>query len=71
MRPFFVCVGSFAIAPWNAPLTLAMRAIGFPLMCGNAVVLKTSELSPRTQAIAIEAFAEVRLVSALSPSSSK
>jgi acyl-CoA reductase-like NAD-dependent aldehyde dehydrogenase len=34
------------IAPWNAPVILATRAIAMPLACGNTVVLKASELSP-------------------------
>lgn len=48
----------FAMAPWNAPVALTMRAIAFPLLCGNTIVLKASELSPRTQAICVESFAE-------------
>jgi acyl-CoA reductase-like NAD-dependent aldehyde dehydrogenase len=36
-----------AIAPWNAPLILGVRAIAMPLACGNTVVLKASELCPR------------------------
>ena len=37
-----------AIAPWNASLTLAGRAIAGPLALGNTVVLKPSEESPST-----------------------
>jgi acyl-CoA reductase-like NAD-dependent aldehyde dehydrogenase len=37
-----------AIAPWNASLTLAGRAIVGPLALGNTVVLKPSEESPYT-----------------------
>ncbi len=37
-----------SIAPWNAPLVLAMRAVAFPVAYGNTVVLKASELSPAT-----------------------
>ncbi|MGV1988217.1 aldehyde dehydrogenase [Agrobacterium sp. 22-221-1] len=40
-----VCVG---IAPWNAPVILGTRAIATPLACGNTVVLKASEMCPRT-----------------------
>src|SRR5713226_4767254 len=29
-----------AIAPWNAPVILAVRSIAVPLICGNSVVLK-------------------------------
>ena len=35
-----------AIAPWNAALILPMRSIVAPLLFGNTVVLKPSELSP-------------------------
>ena len=44
------------IAPWNAPVILATRAIATPLACGNTVVLKGSELSPRTHGLIIEAL---------------
>jgi acyl-CoA reductase-like NAD-dependent aldehyde dehydrogenase len=46
------------IAPWNAPIILGVRAIATPLACGNAVILKASELCPRTHQLIIEAFAE-------------
>ncbi|MBW8745044.1 MAG: aldehyde dehydrogenase [Sphingomonas sp.] len=44
------------IAPWNAPIILAVRAIAVPLACGNTVILKASEVCPRTHAIIVEAF---------------
>jgi acyl-CoA reductase-like NAD-dependent aldehyde dehydrogenase len=34
------------IAPWNASLLLGMRAVATPIACGNAAILKASELSP-------------------------
>ncbi|KMU89076.1 salicylaldehyde dehydrogenase [Coccidioides immitis H538.4] len=37
-----------SIVPWNAPFPLGLRAILLPLMAGNTVVLKASELSPKT-----------------------
>jgi acyl-CoA reductase-like NAD-dependent aldehyde dehydrogenase len=46
------------IAPWNAPIILGVRAIAVPLACGNAVILKASELCPRTHSLIIQAFAE-------------
>jgi len=46
------------IAPWNAPIILAVRAIATPLACGNTVILKASELCPRTHGLVIEAFVE-------------
>ncbi len=44
------------IAPWNAPIILAVRAVATPLACGNTVVLKGSENCPRTHQLIIEAF---------------
>jgi benzaldehyde dehydrogenase (NAD) len=46
------------IAPWNAPIILAVRAIATPLACGNTVILKASEICPRTHALIVEAFIE-------------
>ena len=40
-----------AIAPWNAPMILGVRAVAMPLACGNTVVLKASEECPRTHRI--------------------
>jgi acyl-CoA reductase-like NAD-dependent aldehyde dehydrogenase len=47
-----------AMAPWNAPVILGIRSIATPLACGNTVVMKTSELCPRTHALIIEAVAQ-------------
>jgi benzaldehyde dehydrogenase (NAD) len=49
------------IAPWNAPVILAVRAIATPLACGNTVVLKGSEISPATHGLIIEALQEAGL----------
>lgn len=49
------------IAPWNAPVILAVRAIAVPLACGNTVVLKGSELSPMTHGLIIQALQEAGL----------
>ncbi|KAK0192054.1 Aldehyde/histidinol dehydrogenase [Armillaria mellea] len=51
----------FGIAPWNAPIILTLRAIAVPILCGNTVVLKSSELSPRSQFIVAELFQEAGL----------
>ena len=51
------------IAPWNAPVILAVRAIALPLACGNTVVLKGSEVSPATHGLIIEALQEAGLPS--------
>ncbi|MEM9632073.1 MAG: aldehyde dehydrogenase [Pseudomonadota bacterium] len=42
-QPVGVLVG---MAPWNAPIILAVRAFAMPIACGNAVVLKGSEKCP-------------------------
>ena len=46
------------IAPWNAPIILGVRAIAVPLACGNTVILKASEICPRTHSLIVEAFQE-------------
>ena len=38
---------------------MAIRAIAIPLICGNTVVLKSSEQCPRTNATIVELFEEV------------
>jgi len=38
-----------SFVPWNAPVILAARAIVHPLAAGNTVIVRTSEVSPRTQ----------------------
>jgi benzaldehyde dehydrogenase (NAD) len=53
--PAGVVVG---IAPWNAPVILSARAIAMPLAFGNTVVLKASELCPRTHAHVAAAVAD-------------
>ena len=52
-QPAGVVVG---IAPWNAPVILGTRALAMPLACGNTVVLKASELCPRTHAEIVRAL---------------
>jgi acyl-CoA reductase-like NAD-dependent aldehyde dehydrogenase len=44
------------IAPWNAPVILGVRAVATPLACGNTVVLKASEMCPRTHRLIGDAF---------------
>jgi vanillin dehydrogenase len=46
-QPAGVVVG---IAPWNAPVILGTRAVASPLAYGNTMVLKASEICPRTHA---------------------
>ena len=49
----------FAVSPSNSPLLLVSRAILIPIACGNTVVLKSSEYSPRCAGIVVEALHEV------------
>ncbi|MEX3846124.1 aldehyde dehydrogenase [Paraburkholderia sp. BR10882] len=49
------------LAPWNAPVILAVRAIALPLACGNTVVLKGSEICPATHGLIIAAMLEAGL----------
>ena len=58
MKPRGVCLG---IAPWNAPVILGTRAVAMPLACGNAVVLKSSELCPALHRLIGQCFAEAGL----------
>lgn len=50
-----------SMAPWNAPIILATRAIAVPLACGNTVVLKASEQCPRTHGLIVQAFVDAGL----------
>ena len=55
------CGVVLGIAPWNAPVILATRALALPLACGNTVVLKGSELCPVTHGLIVEALQEAGL----------
>jgi benzaldehyde dehydrogenase (NAD) len=50
-----------AMAPWNAPVILGVRAIATPLACGNTVVFKGSENCPHTHLLIAQAFQEAGL----------
>jgi acyl-CoA reductase-like NAD-dependent aldehyde dehydrogenase len=50
-----------AIAPWNAPVILSTRSIATPLAFANTVVLKASELCPRTHAAVVHALLDAGL----------
>ncbi|WP_238380969.1 aldehyde dehydrogenase family protein [Alkalilacustris brevis] len=57
-QPVGVVLG---IAPWNAPVILGVRAIAAPLALGNTVVLKASEMCPRTHSLIVECLLEAGL----------
>jgi salicylaldehyde dehydrogenase len=50
-----------SIVPWNGPVVLAARAIAYPLVCGNTVIFRASEASPRTHELVAEAVIEAGL----------
>jgi vanillin dehydrogenase len=54
-QPAGVVVG---MAPWNAPVILATRAVATPLAYGNTVVFKASEQCPRTHAAVVRAIVD-------------
>ena len=51
----------FSMAPWNGAGVLAARAIAYPIVCGNTVVFRASETSPRSHAIIAETLYEAGL----------
>ncbi|OAA66954.1 Succinate-semialdehyde dehydrogenase [Niveomyces insectorum RCEF 264] len=50
-----------AVSPWNVPVGLTARAIACALICGNALLLKPSEFSPKSQHLVVRALAEAGL----------
>lgn len=50
-----------SIVPWNGPVVLAARAIAYPIVCGNTVVFRASETSPKTHMLVAEALYEAGL----------
>jgi benzaldehyde dehydrogenase (NAD) len=50
-----------AIAPWNAPVILATRSVATPIAYANTVVLKASEICPRTHAEVAHALVDAGL----------
>ena len=55
------CGVVFSMAPWNAPVILSTRSVAMPLACGNTVVMKGSELCPRTHGLLGEVLNEAGL----------
>ena len=47
-----------SMVPWNGTVVLAARAIAYPIVCGNPVVFRGSEASPKTHALIAEALVE-------------
>ena len=50
-----------SMAPWNGPIALAARSIAYPIACGNTVVFRASEVSPKTHMLVVDACLEAGL----------
>ncbi|KAA8915123.1 hypothetical protein TRICI_002732 [Trichomonascus ciferrii] len=48
----------YSICPWNAPVQLSVRGVATPLLCGNAVILKPSEYTPKSQKLVVDVLHE-------------
>jgi betaine-aldehyde dehydrogenase len=57
-EPLGVCVG---IGAWNYPVQIACWKSAPALACGNAMVFKPAELTPRTAAVLAEVYTEAGL----------
>src|SRR5690606_26549376 len=55
------CGVVLSMAPWNAPIVLATRALAWPLACGKTVVFKASELCPQTHGLIAQGLYEAGL----------
>ncbi|KAK0204226.1 aldehyde dehydrogenase domain-containing protein [Desarmillaria ectypa] len=53
----------FSVCPWNLPAALTALAVGYAILCGNTVVLKPSEYSPKSQALIVDLFHKAGLPS--------
>ncbi|MCS5480701.1 aldehyde dehydrogenase [Corynebacterium sp. YIM 101645] len=50
-----------SMAPWNGAGVLGMRALAYPIVCGNTVVFRASEGSPRTHQMLVEVLIDAGL----------
>ncbi|GFZ98418.1 salicylaldehyde dehydrogenase [Nesterenkonia alkaliphila] len=50
-----------SMAPWNGAGVLAARAIAYPIVCGNSVVFRASEGSPRSHAMIAQVLLDAGL----------
>lgn len=57
-EPIGICVG---IGSWNYPIQIACWKSAPALACGNAMIFKTSEMTPTTSAILAEIYTEAGL----------
>ena len=55
--------GRYSVVPWNAPLPLMVLSVALPLICGNTVVVRPSEICPHTSSLVVDALHDVRNLS--------
>ena len=50
----------YSTVPWNAPLPLMILSVALPLICGNTVVVRPSEICPHASSLVVDALHDVR-----------
>jgi hypothetical protein len=50
----------YSVVPWNAPLPLMLLSVALPLICGNTVVVRPSEICPHASSLVLDALHDVR-----------
>ncbi|KAH9040247.1 aldehyde dehydrogenase [Lactarius hengduanensis] len=51
----------YSVVPWNAPLPLMIISVALPLICGNTVVVRPSEVCPHSSSFIIDALHDAGL----------
>ncbi|KAH9073435.1 aldehyde dehydrogenase [Lactarius deliciosus] len=51
----------YSVVPWNAPLPLMIISVALPLICGNTVVVRPSEVCPHTSSFIVDALHDAGL----------
>ncbi len=50
----------YSVVPWNGPIPLMIVSVALPLICGNTVVVRPSEVCPYTSSLIVDALHDVR-----------
>ncbi|KAH9175620.1 aldehyde dehydrogenase [Lactarius sanguifluus] len=51
----------YSVVPWNAPLPLMIISVALPLICGNTVVVRPSEICPHSSSFIVDALHDAGL----------
>ncbi|KAH9010960.1 aldehyde dehydrogenase [Lactarius hengduanensis] len=51
----------YSVVPWNAPLPLMIISVALPLICGNTVVVRPSEVCPHSSSFIVDALHDAGL----------